>query len=251
MLAVDVERPCHDPATPPADEGSLLEGPPRRPHGYECAYEGRSQGGQPGARGPLRSFADRWAVRLTTYKLDGTLVGTAVNLAVAADKAYLCTRRLGSSSGRHMIAESRSRRARSAGRLRDHPCARERDSWRVPRTSERRRFGLAVRAAGFQLEVAGVVAGDAMDEPHEDPLEHTMLRLDQQPGQGTPGSRGSGSPPRTSSTASSPSHTGCGVPTGPVRSDVSRQPRDSVGTWHQALETSRTRCFTAPSRAHA
>jgi PPOX class probable F420-dependent enzyme len=44
-----------------------------------------------GPASPFARFTDRWAVRLTTYKRDGTPVGTAVNLAVAGDKAYFRT----------------------------------------------------------------------------------------------------------------------------------------------------------------
>jgi PPOX class probable F420-dependent enzyme len=36
-------------------------------------------------------LADQWAVRLTTYKRDGTPVGTPVNLAVDGDRAYFRT----------------------------------------------------------------------------------------------------------------------------------------------------------------
>ncbi len=44
-----------------------------------------------GPASPFAQFAHQWAVRLTTYKRDGTPVGTAVNLAVAGDKAYFRT----------------------------------------------------------------------------------------------------------------------------------------------------------------
>jgi PPOX class probable F420-dependent enzyme len=49
------------------------------------------QGFSPGIASPFARFAEQWAVRLTTYKRDGTPVGTAVNLAVAGDKAYFRT----------------------------------------------------------------------------------------------------------------------------------------------------------------
>jgi uncharacterized protein len=39
----------------------------------------------------LEPFARQWAVLLTTYKRDGTPVGTAVNLVVEGDHAYFRT----------------------------------------------------------------------------------------------------------------------------------------------------------------
>jgi hypothetical protein len=44
-----------------------------------------------GVGSPFSRFADQWAVRLTTYRRDGTPVGTAVNVAVAGEKAYFRT----------------------------------------------------------------------------------------------------------------------------------------------------------------
>ena len=40
---------------------------------------------------PFQRFRDQWAVRLTTYKRDGTPVGTPVNLAVEEDHAFFRT----------------------------------------------------------------------------------------------------------------------------------------------------------------
>ncbi len=37
------------------------------------------------------ALTDQWAVRLTTFKRDGTPVGTPVNLAVDGDRAYFRT----------------------------------------------------------------------------------------------------------------------------------------------------------------
>ena len=94
----------------------------------------------PGLASPFARLADQWAVRLTTYKRDGTPVGTAVNLAVAGDKAYFRTyeetwkfKRL----ARHRevaVAPSTIR-----GNATGPPCGHERDSWKVPRTSELQR----------------------------------------------------------------------------------------------------------------
>jgi uncharacterized protein len=42
----------------------------------------------PSPAAALESFDRSWAVLLTTYKRDGTPVGTPVNLAVAGDHAY-------------------------------------------------------------------------------------------------------------------------------------------------------------------
>ena len=39
----------------------------------------------------LGSFVEQWAVLLTTYKRDGTPVGTTVNIVVDGDHAYLRT----------------------------------------------------------------------------------------------------------------------------------------------------------------
>ena len=39
----------------------------------------------------LEPFVGQWAVLLTTYKRDGTPVGTAVNIAVEGDRAYFRT----------------------------------------------------------------------------------------------------------------------------------------------------------------
>ncbi len=39
----------------------------------------------------LERFDGQWAVVLTTYKRDGTLVGTAVNIVVEGDRAYFRT----------------------------------------------------------------------------------------------------------------------------------------------------------------
>jgi uncharacterized protein len=39
----------------------------------------------------LEPFVGQWAVLLTTYKRDGTPVGTAVNIAVQGDRAYFRT----------------------------------------------------------------------------------------------------------------------------------------------------------------
>jgi uncharacterized protein len=39
----------------------------------------------------LRPFVGQWAILLTTYKRDGTPVGTAVNIAVEGDHAYFRT----------------------------------------------------------------------------------------------------------------------------------------------------------------
>jgi hypothetical protein len=39
----------------------------------------------------LEPFVKQWAVLLTTYKRDGTPVGTAVNIAVEGDLAYFRT----------------------------------------------------------------------------------------------------------------------------------------------------------------
>jgi uncharacterized protein len=39
----------------------------------------------------LEPFVGKWAVLLTTYKRDGTPVGTAVNIAVEGDRAYFRT----------------------------------------------------------------------------------------------------------------------------------------------------------------
>jgi PPOX class probable F420-dependent enzyme len=39
----------------------------------------------------LEPFVGQWAVLLTTYRLDGTLVGTAVNIVVEGDLAYFRT----------------------------------------------------------------------------------------------------------------------------------------------------------------
>src|SRR5919202_2093037 len=39
----------------------------------------------------LEPFVKQWAVLLTTYKRDGTPVGTAVNIAVEGDHAYFRT----------------------------------------------------------------------------------------------------------------------------------------------------------------
>jgi uncharacterized protein len=39
----------------------------------------------------LEPFVGQWAVLLTTYKRDGTPVGTAVNIAVEEDRAYFRT----------------------------------------------------------------------------------------------------------------------------------------------------------------
>lgn len=41
--------------------------------------------------GPLASLADQWAVRLTTYKRDGTPVGTPVNIVIEGDRAFFRT----------------------------------------------------------------------------------------------------------------------------------------------------------------
>jgi PPOX class probable F420-dependent enzyme len=40
---------------------------------------------------PFARFRDQWAVRLTTFKRDGTPVSTPVNLAVEDDRAYFRT----------------------------------------------------------------------------------------------------------------------------------------------------------------
>jgi PPOX class probable F420-dependent enzyme len=40
---------------------------------------------------PLEPFVRQWAVLLTTYKRDGTPVGTAVNIVVEGDHAYFRT----------------------------------------------------------------------------------------------------------------------------------------------------------------
>jgi uncharacterized protein len=39
----------------------------------------------------LEPFVGQWAVLLTTYKQDGTPVGTAVNIVVEGDRAYFRT----------------------------------------------------------------------------------------------------------------------------------------------------------------
>jgi uncharacterized protein len=39
----------------------------------------------------LKPFVGQWAVLLTTYKRDGTPVGTAVNIVVEGDRAYFRT----------------------------------------------------------------------------------------------------------------------------------------------------------------
>jgi PPOX class probable F420-dependent enzyme len=39
----------------------------------------------------LKPFVRQWAIRLTTYRRDGTPVGTAVNIAVDGDRAYVRT----------------------------------------------------------------------------------------------------------------------------------------------------------------
>jgi uncharacterized protein len=39
----------------------------------------------------LGTFVKQWAILLTTYKRDGTPVGTAVNIAVEGDRAYFRT----------------------------------------------------------------------------------------------------------------------------------------------------------------
>jgi PPOX class probable F420-dependent enzyme len=39
----------------------------------------------------LEPFRDTWAAALTTYKRDGTPVGTAINIAVEGDRAYFRT----------------------------------------------------------------------------------------------------------------------------------------------------------------
>jgi len=39
----------------------------------------------------LDPFVEQWAVLLTTYKRDGTPVGTAVNIVVEGDHAYFRT----------------------------------------------------------------------------------------------------------------------------------------------------------------
>jgi PPOX class probable F420-dependent enzyme len=39
----------------------------------------------------LEPFAQQWAILLTTYKRDGTPVGTAVNVVVEEDRAYFRT----------------------------------------------------------------------------------------------------------------------------------------------------------------
>ena len=53
--------------------------------------KGHGRAATPSRRGPFARFVGQWAVRLTTYRRDGTPVGTAVNLAVAGDKAYFRT----------------------------------------------------------------------------------------------------------------------------------------------------------------
>jgi uncharacterized protein len=47
--------------------------------------------GRPSARRVLEPFVEQWAVLLTTYKRDGTPVGTAVNIVVEGDHAYFRT----------------------------------------------------------------------------------------------------------------------------------------------------------------
>ena len=44
-----------------------------------------------GATQTLEPLVGQWAVLLTTYKRDGTPVGTAVNIAVEGDLAYFRT----------------------------------------------------------------------------------------------------------------------------------------------------------------
>jgi PPOX class probable F420-dependent enzyme len=44
-----------------------------------------------GAAQTLKPFVKQWAVLLTTYKRDGTPVGTAVNIVVERDHAYFRT----------------------------------------------------------------------------------------------------------------------------------------------------------------
>jgi uncharacterized protein len=39
----------------------------------------------------LKPFVRQWAIRLTTYRRDGTPVGTAVNIAVDGERAYVRT----------------------------------------------------------------------------------------------------------------------------------------------------------------
>ena len=39
----------------------------------------------------LEPFGEQWGVSLTTYKRDGTPVGTAVNIVVEGDRAYFRT----------------------------------------------------------------------------------------------------------------------------------------------------------------
>ena len=39
----------------------------------------------------LKPFIRQWTVLLTTYRRDGTPVGTAVNIAVDGDRAYVRT----------------------------------------------------------------------------------------------------------------------------------------------------------------
>ena len=45
----------------------------------------------PSAEEMLKPFIRQWAVLLTTYRRDGTPVGTAVNIAVDGDRAYVRT----------------------------------------------------------------------------------------------------------------------------------------------------------------
>ena len=50
---------------------------------------GPNHSAQPGAE--LARFADQWAVLLTTWKRDGTPIGTPVNIAVEGDHAFVRT----------------------------------------------------------------------------------------------------------------------------------------------------------------
>jgi hypothetical protein len=78
---------------------------------------------------PFARFAHRWAVRLTTYKRDGTPAGAAVDLAVAGDTAYFRTYEgTWMFNGCAATRRSRSIRARSGARPLDRGCGREHGS---------------------------------------------------------------------------------------------------------------------------